>query len=93
MSNSENSDAPVELSYEELAEISGGIDIIFSSSMFEQSDSLFVQDTCSGESTSSSITKSSRTSASTFQFIGLGFESVNDILAVFAGLAQLFGRR
>jgi bacteriocin-like protein len=93
MSNSENPDAPIELSNEELAEISGGIDIIFSGSMFEQSDSLLIQDTCSSESTNSSLTKSSRTSASTFQFVGLGFESVNDILAVFAGLAQLFGKR
>lgn len=82
------------LSEQELEAVSGGIDIFFSASMFEQSDEFLMQQSTSGSGCSSSTTiaKSSYTFASTFQFIGSGFESVNDALSFLSGLAKLFGR-
>lgn len=82
------------LSEQELEEVSGGIDIYFSASMFEQSEEFLAQQTTSDSccSSSTSIAKSSYTFASTFQFIGSGFESVNDALSFLAGLAKLFGK-
>ena len=82
---------PAELSLTELDEVSGGLDIFISGSMFDQSESLFGQSGgcgCPG----STLAQTSNTSSGSFQFVGLGFESVGQIFAVFAGLSRLFGR-
>ncbi len=82
---------PTELTLTELDDISGGLDIFISGSMFDQSESLLGQSGgcgCPG----STLAKTSNTSSGTFQFAGLGFESVGQIFAVFAGLSRLFGR-
>lgn len=85
----------VELSEEELEQVAGGIDIFLSGSVFEQSDELFANSTSSNASgaQTTSISKSSHTFSSAFQFIGLGFDSIGDVAKVFKGLAGLFGRR
>ncbi|MBD1874975.1 hypothetical protein H6F75_15920 [Nodosilinea sp. FACHB-131] len=83
--------ATVELSLTELDEVSGGLDIFISGSIFDQSEGLLTQSGgcgCPG----SMPAKTSNTSSGTFQFAGLGFESVDQIFAVFAGLSRLFGR-
>lgn len=82
---------PVELSLTELDEVSGGLDIFISGSIFDQSESLLGQSGgcgCPG----SALAQTSNTSSGAFQFAGLGFESVDQIFAVFAGLSRLFGR-
>jgi hypothetical protein len=82
---------PIELTLTELDEVSGGLDIFISGSMFEQSESILGQSGgCSFPS--STLARTSNTSSGTFQFVGLGFESVGQIFAVFAGLSRLFGR-
>lgn len=83
---------PVELSEQALDEISGGIDLYFSSSMFEQVESFSAEAIDSDSGCSSSMSKSSRTSFSSFQFFGSGFESVGDALKFLKGLSSLFGR-
>ncbi|MGG6242407.1 hypothetical protein ACQ4N7_27655 [Nodosilinea sp. AN01ver1] len=83
--------ASVELSPTELDEVSGGLDIFISGSMFDQSESMLGLSGgcgCPG----STLAQTSNTSSGTFQFAGLGFESVGQIFAVFAGLSRLFGR-
>jgi bacteriocin-like protein len=82
------------LSEQELAEISGGVDIFFSASTFEQRDQFLVQQTTSdsGCQSSTTVAKSSYTFASTFQFIGTGFESMNEALSFLSKLTKLFGR-
>ncbi len=83
--------APMELSLTELDNISGGLDIFISGAMFEQNESLLGQSGgcgCPG----SKLAQTSNTSSGSFQFAGLGFESVEQIFAVFAGLSRLFGR-
>lgn len=90
----QNSDIqPVELSPQELDQVSGGIDLYFSTTMFEQIDQFSAQSVSSGDGCSaSSVTQSSRTSFSSFQFFGSGFESVNDALSFLKGISRLFGR-
>ena len=85
----------VELTGQELEEVAGGIDIFMSGSVFENSEVMLAQNTSSNSSGSgtSSVFKSSHTFSSAFQFIGLGFNSMGDVMNVFSGLAKLFGRR
>ncbi|OUL19440.1 hypothetical protein BV378_32870 [Nostoc sp. RF31YmG] len=87
--------APVELSNEELDQVSGGIDIFLSGSMFEQRDMLSSVRTSSRRRGfgSNSVFRSSYISSAAFQVIGLGFESVSDVMSFFSGFARLFGRR
>jgi hypothetical protein len=82
---------PVELTLTELDEVSGGLDIFISGSMFDQSESFLGQSGGCGYP-GSTLAKTSNTSSGSFQFVGLGFESVGQIFAVFAGLSRLFGR-
>ncbi|MFM7324347.1 MAG: hypothetical protein ACKO4L_05365 [Nodosilinea sp.] len=82
---------PVELSPTELDEVSGGLDIFISGSMFDQSKGLLAQSGGSG-CPGSTLAQTSNTSSGNFQFAGLGFESLDQIFAVFAGLSRLFGR-
>ena len=85
----------IELSEQELEQVAGGIDIFLSGSVFEQSDELIANSTSSNASgaQTTSISKSSHTFSSAFQFIGLGFDSIGDVTKVLSGLAKLFGRR
>lgn len=92
-SDSQDSDIDsVELSQQELDEISGGIDLYFSTAMFEQIDEFSQTVSSSNGCSTSSVTQSSRTSFSTFQFFGSGFESVNDAISFLKGFSRLFGR-
>jgi len=95
MSNEKDiNNAPIELSDEELNEVSGGIDIYLSGSMFEQKDIFSVQRSSSRRGFgSNSIFKSSDISSAAFQVIGLGFNSVSDAMGFLQGFAKLFGRR
>lgn len=79
---------PIELSESELNNISGGIDILLSGSMFEQSEISSVQQT-----PSTSNFKSNYISSSAFQIGIFGTGSVNDAKSFFTGLVKLFGRR
>ena len=85
----------IELSAQELEDIAGGIDIFMSGSVFENNEFVLAQNTSSNPSGAgtSSVFKSSHTFSSAFQFIGLGFDSMGDVMNVFGGLAKLFGRR
>ena len=85
----------IELSAQELEEVAGGIDIFMSGSVYENSEVVLAQNTSanSGGSGTSSVFKTSHTFSSAFQFIGLGFNSMGDVMNVFSGLAKLFGRR
>lgn len=96
-SSGENSDidvveTSVELSPQELDEISGGINLYFSTAMFEQIDEFSQTISSSDGCGASSVSQSSRTSFSAFQFFGSGFESVGDALSFLKGISQLFGR-
>ncbi len=87
--------AQVELSAQELEEVAGGIDIFMSGAVFETNEVMLIQNTTAspnGASTNS-ILQSSHTFSSAFQFIGLGFDSMGDVMNLFGGLAKLFGRR
>lgn len=84
------SNSPIELVDEDLEDISGGIDISFSSSMFQKS---------SRSSRSSrrrrrreAAAQSSTVNSSAFQFTGLGFNSVSDVMSVLEGLSRFFNR-
>lgn len=85
----------IELSAQELEEVAGGVDIFMSGSVFENNEVVLAQNTSSNPSPcgTSSVFKSSHTFSSAFQFIGLGFDSMGDVMNVFSGLAKLFGRR
>jgi hypothetical protein len=81
---------PIELADADLEEISGGIDIFFSSSMFQKS---------SRSSRSSrrrrrreAEAQSSTVNSSAFQFMGLGFNSASDVMSVLEGLSKFFNR-
>lgn len=91
-SDSVSNPVTIELSDQELDSISGGIDLMLSGSFFEQTDAVFAQDGSGGCGQGKSFGRASKTTASAFQLVGSGFESVNDILAVLAGFARLFGR-
>ena len=86
----EKNNAPIELSESELDDVSGGIDIFFSGSMFEQSNISIANSTESGHvgARNSSIVQSSHTSSSAFQVAILGIDSMSDIFSLFKG----FGR-
>jgi hypothetical protein len=82
--------SPIELADEDLEEISGGIDIAFSSSMFQKS---------SRSSRSSrrrrrreAAAQSSTVNSSAFQFMGLGFNSASEVMTVLEGLSKFFNR-
>lgn len=81
----------IELSDQELEEISGGISFYLSGSMFQQQNSFSGRG--SRRRRRNAIQGSSQTSSSAFQFMGFGFNSVEDVLTVLRGLAELFGRR
>lgn len=85
----------IELSAQELEEVAAGVDIFMSGSVFENNEVVLAQNTSSNPSPcgTSSVFKSSHTFSSAFQFIGLGFDSMGDVMNVFSGLAKLFGRR
>jgi hypothetical protein len=81
---------PIELADADLEEISGGIDISFSSSMFQKS---------SRSSRSSrrrrrreAAAQSSTVNSSAFQFMGLGFNSASEVMTVLEGLSKFFNR-
>lgn len=83
---------PLELTDQELDQISGGIDLMFSSTWFEQVDEFSAQSFDSDCGSMESVSSSSRTSFSSLQFFGSGFESVSDALKFVSGLMRLFGR-
>lgn len=83
---------PLELTDQELDQISGGIDLMFSSTLFEQVDEFSAQAFDSDCGSMESVSSSSRTAFSSLQFFGSGFESVGDALKFVSGLMRLFGR-
>lgn len=84
----------VELSAQELEEVAGGVDIFMSGSVFENSEVMLTQNTISNSiSGGTSSVFSSHTFSAAFQFIGLGFDSMSDVVNIFGGLAKLFGRK
>ncbi|MFN6583872.1 MAG: CTB family bacteriocin [Aulosira sp. ZfuVER01] len=87
--------APVELSNEELDQVSGGIDIFLSGSMYEQRDvfSSVRKNSRRRGFGSNSIFSSSSISTAAFQVVGLGFDSVSDVMSFLSGFARFFGRR
>jgi hypothetical protein len=95
MSNLDKHTTPIELSQEQLDQISGGIDIFLSGSMFQQRDIFSSRRRGSRRRGfgSSSIFQSSYISSSAFQFIGLGFDSVSDAMGFVRGFMRLFGGR
>lgn len=92
MSNLEQNIAPIELSEEQLDQISGGIDIFLSASIFQQRNTFSYQRRGSRRRRSSSFFQSSYISHSAFQFIGNGFDSVSDAMSFVRGFMRLFGR-
>lgn len=84
--------APIELSESELDDVSGGIDIYFSGSMFQQDNLSMMNSTESGDmgTRNSSIVQSSHTSSSAFQVAILGLDSMNDIFSFFKGFGRFF---
>ncbi|MCU0525602.1 MAG: hypothetical protein MUF72_12340 [Elainella sp. Prado103] len=84
--------SPIELTEQELDQISGGIDLMFSSTLFEQVDEFSGQAIDSDCGSMRSVSSSSRTSFSSWQFFGSGFESVGEALSFISGLMKLFGR-
>lgn len=92
MSNLDKNIAPIELSEEQLDQVSGGIDIFLSGSMFEQRNIFSSRHKNSRRRRSSSFVQSSYISYSAFQFIGNGFDSVSDAMSFVRGFMRLFGR-
>ena len=88
----EKNNAPIELSESELDDVSGGIDIYFSGSMFEQRDISIANSTESGNmgAKNSSIIQSSHTSSSAFQVAILGIDSISDVFSFFRGFGRFF---
>ncbi|MGB3636281.1 MAG: CTB family bacteriocin [Rivularia sp. (in: cyanobacteria)] len=89
----EQNTTPIELSEEQLDEIAGGVDIFLSGSIFQQRDTFSFRSRSSRGRRSSSFFKSSYISSATFQFIGLGFDSVSDTMSFVKGFMRLFGGR
>ena len=84
--------APIELSESELDDVSGGIDIYFSGSMFQQDNLSMMNSTESGDmgTRNSSIVQSSHTSSSAFQVAILGIDSMSDVFSFFKGFGRFF---
>jgi hypothetical protein len=80
--------SPIELVDEDLEDISGGIDIFFSSSMFQKSS----RSSRSSRRRGQSASQSSSVNSSAFQFMGLGFNSASDVMSVLEGLSKFFNR-
>lgn len=89
MSNLENT-TPIELSEEQLEQVSGGIDIFISASSFEQTNTSSFPSTSFPPSKNSSISQSSHISSSAFQIIGLGFDSASDVMSFVKGFMKFF---
>jgi hypothetical protein len=85
--------APVELSQEELDGISGGISIFVSGSTFQRSDVFAQSRRRSRRGSRSSSFGSSQISSSSFQILGIGLNTSEDITAFFRGIFGFFGRR
>ncbi|MEL6460868.1 MAG: CTB family bacteriocin [Cyanobacteria bacterium J06641_2] len=90
--NIEKNNAPIELSESELDDVSGGIDIYFSGSMFQQDNLSMMNSTESGDmgTKNSSIVQSSHTSSSAFQVAILGVDSMSDVFSFFKGFGRFF---
>jgi hypothetical protein len=80
--------APVELSEAELDEVAGGIDVVITGVLFEHEFSM--QQTQNNSLSSTSFF--SRTSATVFQFVGTGFDSMKDVFSMLSSFSRLFGR-
>ena len=89
----EQNTTAVELSEEQLDEIAGGVDIFLSGSIFQQRDTFSFRSRSSRRGRRSSFFQSSYIFSATFQFIGLGFDSVSDAMSFVKGFAKLFGGR
>lgn len=87
--------APIELSEQELDEVSGGFSLFLSGSMFDQTEALMAQQTTASPLGSSTnfIMRQSRTASSAFQMVGIGFNSAREALPFLFAFARLFGRR
>jgi bacteriocin-like protein len=77
---------PIELTEQELANISGGFDFVLSIGLFEQSEGYSSQE--NGLST-----QSARTSFSGIQIACTGLQSINDVIAIFEAVAGWLQRR
>jgi hypothetical protein len=85
--SNEHSTEPIELTEQELADISGGFDFVLSIGLFEQSEG------CSSQENSSSTSQSARTSFSGIQIACTGLQSINDVIAIFEAVAGWLQRR
>jgi hypothetical protein len=83
---------PIELSAQELETISGGIDVCFTGFALEQSEELSMQQIQTDTGLKTSFSMSTHLSLSIVQFVGTGFESVNDAMKFIGGLTKLFGK-
>ncbi|MCY6493882.1 bacteriocin [Leptolyngbya sp. GGD] len=79
----------LELSEQELDQISGGISFFLSGSIFDQQISF----TRRGRRKRGNSQGNSNTFSSAFQFGGSGFSSIEDVLNILKNLSSFFGRR
>lgn len=79
---------PTELSDEELDQVSGGLDVVITGVLFEQ-DITVQQSHCESASSTSFL---SQTSATVFQFVGTGFDSMKDAFSAISSISRLFGQ-
>ena len=79
---------PTELSNEELDQVSGGFDVVITGVLFEQ-DIAVQQNHCESASSTSFL---SQTSATVFQLVGTGFDSMKDVFSALSNVSRLFNR-
>ncbi|MBF2085452.1 bacteriocin [Thermoleptolyngbya sp. C42_A2020_037] len=83
--------APIELSEQDLAQISGGVDLSLTLVRFDGSDELSLVSTESDYAALSQASQSSQTRFSVFQINLTGFDSTNSLMKALSSIGRLFG--
>ncbi|WP_448600049.1 hypothetical protein [Thermoleptolyngbya sp.] len=83
--------APVELSEQDLEQISGGVDLSLTLVRFDGSDKLSLVSSESDCAALSQASQSSQTRFSMFQIHLTGFDSTNSLMEALASIGKLFG--
>jgi hypothetical protein len=83
--------APVELSEQDLEQISGGVDLSLTLVRFDGSDELSLVSTESDYAALSQASQSSQTRFSVFQINLTGFDSTNSLMKALSSIGRLFG--
>lgn len=83
--------APVELSEQDLEQISGGVDLSLTLVRFDGSDELSLVSSESDYAALSQAGQSSQTRFSMFQINLTGFDSTNSLMKALASIGKLFG--